>query len=234
MVVNVPVFAAVPPIAGGEARYVLKPVPDTVLDALKVVNAPVDAVVAPTDVPLIVPPVIVTDENVPVLAAHDAVVPLEVSTYPFVPIANLEPVLTPVPMIKSPTDVIGLSALNAADAVVAPVPPFAIANVPPSTIAPVVAEFGVRPVVPALNDDTPLAVAACHDAVVPLEVSTYPFNPIPNRVAELLPLPIIKSPVFAIGDSALNPAEAVDAPVPPFAIPTLPHEGALPALDIKT
>ena len=43
--------AAVPPMAGGEARYVLKPVPLTVEDAESVVNAPVFAVVAPT-VPL--------------------------------------------------------------------------------------------------------------------------------------------------------------------------------------
>jgi hypothetical protein len=46
-VVNVPAAAAVPPIAGGEARYVEKPVPLTVLDALSVENAPVEAVVLP-------------------------------------------------------------------------------------------------------------------------------------------------------------------------------------------
>ena len=34
------------------------------------------------------------------------------------------------------------------------VPPLAVANVPASVTAPVVAVFGVRPVVPALNDDT--------------------------------------------------------------------------------
>ena len=51
-VVNAPAAAAVPPIAGGEARYVLKPVPLTVEEAESVVNAPVFAVVAPT-VPLI-------------------------------------------------------------------------------------------------------------------------------------------------------------------------------------
>ena len=51
-VVNAPAAAAVPPMAGGEARYVLKPVPLTVEDADRVVNAPVEAVVAPT-VPLI-------------------------------------------------------------------------------------------------------------------------------------------------------------------------------------
>jgi len=46
-VVNAPVLAAVDPMAGGEARYVLNPVPETVEDADKVVNAPVPAVVAP-------------------------------------------------------------------------------------------------------------------------------------------------------------------------------------------
>jgi hypothetical protein len=53
--VNVPAAAAVPPIAGGLAKYVLNPVPETVLDADSVVNAPVLAVVAPIDILLIVP-----------------------------------------------------------------------------------------------------------------------------------------------------------------------------------
>jgi len=53
---------------------------------------------------------------------------------------------------------------------VTPVPPFATANVPAKVIAPVVAELGVRPVVPALNDVTPDAGIAAQDAVVPLEV----------------------------------------------------------------
>jgi hypothetical protein len=57
--VNVPAAAAVPPMAGGLAKYVLNPVPETVLDADSVVNAPVLAVVAPTEALLIVPPLIV-------------------------------------------------------------------------------------------------------------------------------------------------------------------------------
>lgn len=47
-VVNFPVFAVVPPIAGGDARYVENPLPLTVLLADSVVNAPVEAVVDPT------------------------------------------------------------------------------------------------------------------------------------------------------------------------------------------
>jgi hypothetical protein len=46
-VVNEPAAAAVPPIAGGLARYVLNPVPETVLDADSVVNAPAAAAVPP-------------------------------------------------------------------------------------------------------------------------------------------------------------------------------------------
>lgn len=46
-VVNDPAAAAVPPIAGGDARYVLNPVPLTVEEADKVVNAPVLALVPP-------------------------------------------------------------------------------------------------------------------------------------------------------------------------------------------
>ena len=40
--------------------------------------------------------------------------------------------------------------------VVTPVPPFATANVPARVTAPVVAVLGVRPVVPAENEDTPV------------------------------------------------------------------------------
>ena len=46
-VVKEPAAAAVPPIAGGEARYVLKPAPDTVLDAASVVKEPAAAAVPP-------------------------------------------------------------------------------------------------------------------------------------------------------------------------------------------
>ena len=47
-VVNAPPAGAVPPIAGGDARYVENPVPLTVLLAARVVNAPVEGVVLPT------------------------------------------------------------------------------------------------------------------------------------------------------------------------------------------
>lgn len=46
-VVNFPDDGVVPPIAGGDARYVENPVPLTVLEALSVVNAPLEAVVFP-------------------------------------------------------------------------------------------------------------------------------------------------------------------------------------------
>ncbi|CAM2142692.1 protein of unknown function [Pararobbsia alpina] len=45
--VNAPAAADVPPIAGGDARYVLKPDPLTVELAESVVNAPLPGVVAP-------------------------------------------------------------------------------------------------------------------------------------------------------------------------------------------
>ena len=47
-VVNLPAAAVVLPIDGGDARYVEKPAPLTVLLAESVVNVPVDAVVEPT------------------------------------------------------------------------------------------------------------------------------------------------------------------------------------------
>ena len=53
-------------------------------------------------------------------------------------------------------------------------PPLAMASVPASVTAPVVAVFGVRPVVPALNEVTPPPPpeAGCHDRLVPFEVRT--------------------------------------------------------------
>jgi hypothetical protein len=92
--------------------------------------------------------------------------------------------------------------------VVTPVPPFKTFKVPAKVTAPVVAVEGVKPVVPALNEVTP-PVDADHTAVPPLTVNTYPFVPIANLVALLVPLPRIKSPVVVIGDKALNAAVAV-------------------------
>ena len=48
--VKFPAAAEVPPIAGGEAKYAVKPAPETVLDAANVVKEP--------DEPLIAVPVI--------------------------------------------------------------------------------------------------------------------------------------------------------------------------------
>jgi hypothetical protein len=101
--------------------------------------------------------------------------------------------------------------------VVTPVPPLVTASVPATVTTPPVAVFGVRPVVPNEIVVTPPEVAA-HEAVVPFDVNTYPLRPIASRVALFVPLPRIKSPVVVIGDSALNAADAVVCPVPPFAI----------------
>ena len=82
-VVNDPAAAAVPPIAGGEARYVLKPVPLTVEDADSVVKLPAAAAVPPIaggDAKYVLKPVPLTVEdaesvvNAPVLAV---VAPIE-------------------------------------------------------------------------------------------------------------------------------------------------------------
>ena len=102
---------------------------------------------------------------------HVAVVPLDVSTYPLAPMPRRVELFVPLPMIKSPVVVTGANALNAADAVVCPVPPLVMASVPAKVTAPVVVVLGVNPVVPAENDVTP-PVEAAHVAVVPLDVST--------------------------------------------------------------
>jgi hypothetical protein len=49
---------------------------------------------------------------------HEAVVPSDVRTYPLAPIPRRPAVFVPVPRIRSPVDVIGDKALNAAEAVV--------------------------------------------------------------------------------------------------------------------
>jgi hypothetical protein len=72
----------------------------------------------------------------------------------FKPIGNLVAVLTLLPMIRSPIDVMGESALKAAEAVACPVPPLPIASVPPIVIVPVDVigpPTVVRPVVPPLT-----------------------------------------------------------------------------------
>ena len=51
---------------------------------------------------------------------------------------------------------------------VTPVPPLATASVPASVIAPVVAVEGVRPVVPPLNEVTPIPVSVAHDGAAPV------------------------------------------------------------------
>lgn len=52
-----------------------------------------------------------------------------------------------------------------------PVPPFPVASVPPSVIAPVVGEEGVRPVEPPEKDVTP-PVDAAHAGTPPTRVRT--------------------------------------------------------------
>ena len=68
--------------------------------------------------------------------------------------ANLVALLTPLPMIRSPTVVIGDKALKPAEAVVAPVPPLATARVPARVMVPLAVTGPpdvVRPVVPPLT-----------------------------------------------------------------------------------
>ena len=85
-------------------------------------------------------------------------------------------------------------AVNAPAAVVAPVPPFAIASVPASVTAPVVAELGVSPVVPPLNDATVLAVVAS----VPDVGSVRAVAPVAVRVVENPPTVVSVEPLASV------------------------------------
>ena len=68
-------------------------------------------------------------------------------------------------------------AVLAADTVVAPVPPFAIANVPPNVTAPLVAVDGVNPVVPALKVETDAPIVWVDNN--PVELATTILVPVP-------------------------------------------------------
>jgi hypothetical protein len=69
---------------------------------------------------------------------------------------------------------VDVRTLPAVPTEVSPVPPFAAINVPAKVIAPVVAEEGVNPVVPALNEDA----LADHVGTPPETVRTVPVAPI--------------------------------------------------------
>ena len=64
--VKLPVFGELPPIAGGLAKYVENPVPETVKEAERVVNEPAAAVVCPMDILLMVLAVAGFNVTVPV------------------------------------------------------------------------------------------------------------------------------------------------------------------------
>ena len=152
-VVNAPAAGAVPPIAGGDAKYVLKPTPDTVVVALSVVNAPAAATVTPIDVLLIVdaavglivnaPTGLIVTVPVPVgdivtfkEAGDKLIVPVPVkvvnapaaATVPPIAGGDAKYVLNPVP----DTVLLAASVVNAPDAgVTAPTVPF---NVPANPV----------------------------------------------------------------------------------------------------
>ena len=111
--------------------------------------------------------------------------------------------MVPLPIMRSPVDVIGESALNAAEAVVCPVPPLAIANVPASVIVPepvMGPPLVVKPVVPPLT----------------LTLVTVPLPPPPDALIVWLgqvPLMVTLVPATKLGE---------DEPVPPDATGNIP------------
>ena len=112
-----------------------------------------------------------------------------------------------------PPDCAGSNAVNAPVAVVWPVPPLAIDNVPPRTIAPPAGELGVSPVVPAEKLVT-AAVRLDHDTFAPFVVRKYPEAPVCE------------------GRRLLIAFTAFVAPVPPFAIFNVPANTTSPPVGI--
>ena len=93
-----------------------------------------------------------------------------------------------VPVVKALVDV----AYNAPPEVklVNPVPPLVVAKVPASVTAPVVAVFGVNPVVPALNELTKELEIVPHDGADPvLPIKTWPVVPAGVTPNADVPLP---------------------------------------------
>jgi hypothetical protein len=74
--------------------------------------------------------------------------------------------------------------------------------------APVVAVLGVKPVVPALNVETPELAGACETHAEPLEVSTFP--EVPGDVIPVPPLPTGSVPVTPVESG--NPVQEVRVP----------------------
>ena len=91
---------------------------------------------------------------------------------------SVMPLTVPVPptLVTVPLPVPAPRLARAAAAEVAPVPPFAITNVPASTTAPVVGLLGVNPVVPALK------------LVMPLEAKVI----VPAPLVTVMPVPAVK------------------------------------------
>lgn len=139
-VVNDPAAAVVPPIAGGDARYVENPEPLTVLLALSVVNAPLPAAVPPMDggdaryVENPLPLTVLLALNVVNAPLFAEVLPIDGGD------AKYEE--NPVPL----TAPLALSAVNAPlPGVVPPIAP-GDANVAPPSCAAFTAELQVKPV----------------------------------------------------------------------------------------
>ena len=110
----------------------------------------------------------------------------------------------------------GDKALKAPEAVVWPVPPEPTANVPASVTAPVVDVEGVRPVVPAENDATVLAVVAS----VPVVGSVTAVVPVTVNV-------VAKAPAWVTLPAIVSVFVPLLTPVPPELAGSVPVVNAL-------
>lgn len=135
--------------------------------------------------PTVIDPVVTSPNNVAAVAA-----PVFVTIESILGVVNVGDVentkfVDVVPV--APAAVYPVILLNAViPAVATPVPPLATKSVPARVIAPVVPVDGVKPVVPAENDETPLADGAAHVGalVTVLYVRIHPFVAEPaSRVA---------------------------------------------------
>ena len=115
---------------------------------------------------------------------------------------------------RTPPDVNGVAPDN-------PVPPLAVANVPATDTAPLVAVLGVSPVVPNEIVVTPDAAAAPH-AGTPLEIV---------RTCPAVPIGSFES-VLEADAYRISPVVYVDWLVPPLVAPNVPARVIAPVDDV--
>ena len=165
-VVDVTVNGAVPvatvDVTVEKLGVILVPIVTAPTDPETVILVPATAEVTPVFVIVTAP--VAPETDIPVPATFEVTPVLLIVNVPdpvVVEIPVPEPSVATIYFVPLPTKICPFVGI-----VDVPVPPFATLSMPANVTAPVVAVFGVNPVVPALNDVTPAELSG--DQIVPL------------------------------------------------------------------